>query len=51
MIWRFTGSRMLSATAERSAQRGVAVSFWMTAPTSPPNRCTICSVSAIPTPA
>lgn len=32
VIWRFTGSRMLSATAERSAQRGVAVSFWMTAP-------------------
>lgn len=32
VIWRFTGSRMLSTTAERSAQRGVAVSFWMTAP-------------------
>lgn len=32
VIWRFTGSRTLSATAERSAQRGVAVSFWLTAP-------------------
>ncbi|WP_460691838.1 cation diffusion facilitator family transporter [Mycobacterium intracellulare] len=32
VIWRFTGSRILSATAERHAQRGVAVSFWLTAP-------------------
>ncbi|MCV7275586.1 hypothetical protein H7J54_08175, partial [Mycolicibacter arupensis] len=32
VIWRFTGSRTLSATAERSAQRGVAVSFWLIAP-------------------
>lgn len=32
VIWRFTGSRTLSATAERSAQRGVAVSFWLNAP-------------------
>jgi divalent metal cation (Fe/Co/Zn/Cd) transporter len=32
VIWRFTGSRALSATAERRAQRGVAVSFWLLAP-------------------
>ncbi len=32
VVWRFTGSRTLSATAERSAQRGVAVSFWLNAP-------------------
>jgi divalent metal cation (Fe/Co/Zn/Cd) transporter len=32
VVWRFTGARMLSATAERRAQQGVAVSFWLTAP-------------------
>ena len=32
VIWRFTGSRMLSQTAERRAQIGVAVSFWLMAP-------------------
>ncbi len=32
VIWRFTGSRALSRTAERRAQRGVAVSFWLLAP-------------------
>lgn len=32
VIWRFSGSRTLSATAERRAQRGVAVSFWLLAP-------------------
>lgn len=32
MIWRFTGRRTLSETAERRAQRGVAVSFWVLAP-------------------
>ena len=32
VVWRFTGSRMLSQTAERRAQRGVAVSFWLIAP-------------------
>ena len=32
VIWRFTGSRTLSETAERRAQIGVAVSFWLTAP-------------------
>jgi divalent metal cation (Fe/Co/Zn/Cd) transporter len=32
VIWRFTGSRTLSGTAERRAQRGVAVSFWLLAP-------------------
>jgi divalent metal cation (Fe/Co/Zn/Cd) transporter len=32
VIWRFTGSRTVSDTAERRAQRGVAVSFWMLAP-------------------
>jgi divalent metal cation (Fe/Co/Zn/Cd) transporter len=31
VIWRFTGSRRLSETAERRAQRGVAVSFWLLA--------------------
>lgn len=32
IVWRFTGSRTLSATAERRAQIGVAVSFWLLAP-------------------
>ena len=32
VIWRFTGSRMVSRSAERRAQRGVAVSFWLLAP-------------------
>lgn len=32
VIWRFTGSRILSETAERRAQQAVAVSFWILAP-------------------
>ena len=32
VLWRFTGSRTLSDTAERRAQIGVAVSFWLLAP-------------------
>jgi divalent metal cation (Fe/Co/Zn/Cd) transporter len=32
VIWRFSGSRTLSETAERRAQRAVAVSFWLLAP-------------------
>jgi len=32
VIWRFTGARTLSPAAERRAQRGVAVSFWLLAP-------------------
>ncbi|BBX74595.1 cation transporter [Mycobacterium shinjukuense] len=32
VLWRFTGDRMASRTAERRAQRGVAVSFWLIAP-------------------
>jgi divalent metal cation (Fe/Co/Zn/Cd) transporter len=32
VVWRFTGARTLSETAERRAQRGVALSFWLTAP-------------------
>ncbi|WP_374101710.1 cation transporter [Mycobacterium sp. SM1] len=32
VIWRFSGVRTLSATAERRAQLGVALSFWLTAP-------------------
>jgi divalent metal cation (Fe/Co/Zn/Cd) transporter len=32
VIWRFTGSRTLSETSERRAQRGVAISFWLIAP-------------------
>lgn len=32
VIWRFTGTRILSGTAERRAQRAVAVSFWLLAP-------------------
>ncbi len=32
VIWRFTGSRMSSETSERTAQRWVAVSFWLLAP-------------------
>jgi hypothetical protein len=31
VVWRFTGSRMLSETAERRAQKAVAVSFWLLA--------------------
>lgn len=32
VVWRFTGSRTLSETAERRAQLLVAVSFWLLAP-------------------
>jgi divalent metal cation (Fe/Co/Zn/Cd) transporter len=32
VIWRFTGSRTLSESAERRAQEAVAVSFWLLAP-------------------
>lgn len=32
VIWRFTGSRTRSETAERRAGRAVAVSFWLLAP-------------------
>jgi divalent metal cation (Fe/Co/Zn/Cd) transporter len=32
VVWRFTGSRTLSETAERRAQKGIAVSFWLLAP-------------------
>jgi divalent metal cation (Fe/Co/Zn/Cd) transporter len=32
VVWRFTGERTLSETAERRAQQGVAVSFWLLAP-------------------
>ncbi len=32
VIWRFTGARTLSQTAERRAQIAVAVSFWLNAP-------------------
>lgn len=32
VIWRFTGTRRLCETAERRAQQGVAVSFWLLAP-------------------
>jgi len=32
VVWRFTGSRMVSETSERRAQRAVAVSFWLLAP-------------------
>ena len=32
VIWRFSGSRTLSETAERRAQIGVALSFWLNAP-------------------
>ena len=31
VIWRFTGRRRLSETAERRAQRGVGISFWLLA--------------------
>lgn len=32
VVWRFSGARTFSPNAERRAQRGVAVSFWLTAP-------------------
>ena len=32
VVWRFTGSRTLSETAERRAQKAVAVSFWLLTP-------------------
>lgn len=32
VIWRFTGSRTLSETAERRSQKAVAISFWLLAP-------------------
>ena len=32
VIWRLTGSRTLSETSERTAQKAVAISFWLLAP-------------------
>ncbi|MFB4276984.1 MULTISPECIES: hypothetical protein [unclassified Nonomuraea] len=32
VVWRFTGARTLSASAESTARRAVAVSFWLLAP-------------------
>jgi divalent metal cation (Fe/Co/Zn/Cd) transporter len=32
VIWRLTGSRTLSESSERSAQKAVAISFWLLAP-------------------
>ncbi len=32
VIWRFTGTRLLSGTSERRAQQAVALSFWLLAP-------------------
>src|SRR6266705_394288 len=32
VIWRFTGARTLSETAEGRAQKAVAISFWLLAP-------------------
>jgi divalent metal cation (Fe/Co/Zn/Cd) transporter len=32
VIWRFTGARTLSETAEQRAQKAVAISFWLLAP-------------------
>jgi divalent metal cation (Fe/Co/Zn/Cd) transporter len=32
VIWRFTGTRTVSETAEHRARRGVAISFWLLAP-------------------
>ena len=32
VIWRFTGSRTLSASAEQRARKAVAISFWLLAP-------------------
>lgn len=32
VAWRFSGSRLVSETAERRAQQGVALSFWLTSP-------------------
>lgn len=32
VVWRFTGSRTLSDSAERRAQQAVAISFWLLAP-------------------
>src|SRR3979411_590422 len=32
VIWRFTGTRTLSETAEARAQKAVAISFWLLAP-------------------
>ncbi|WP_246267799.1 cation transporter [Nonomuraea typhae] len=32
VLWRFTGSRVLSPSAEGTARRAVAVSFWLLAP-------------------
>ena len=32
VVWRFSGTRTMSESAERRAQRGVAVSFWLLVP-------------------
>jgi len=32
VVWRFTGTRTISESAEQRAQRGIAISFWLLAP-------------------
>jgi divalent metal cation (Fe/Co/Zn/Cd) transporter len=32
VIWRFSGTRAMSESAEQQAQRGIAISFWLLAP-------------------
>jgi len=42
VIWRFSGSRTLSETAEQQAQKAVGISFWLlrhTWPSSPRATC------------
>jgi hypothetical protein len=48
VIWRFTGSRTLSQTAERRAQRGVAVRSGCWPPTSLLSRCVTWPPATVP---
>lgn len=50
VIWRFSGSRTHCDKAERRAQIGVALSFWLTAPTSRPSRSATSSRVSTPRP-
>jgi hypothetical protein len=45
VIWRFSGARAVPEPAERRAQQGVAVSFWLVAPLPRSRRCVTLSLT------
>ena len=49
IIWRFTGARMMSETAEQRAQKLVAAQFFLLAPYVASSRCARSPAASTPT--